>query len=56
MDFIICLILEIIFLSMYSLFLLEDSIKSCVIRDCFKELLETIPGRTINSIHTDNGS
>ena len=37
-------------------FLLKNSIKSCVIRDCPKELLEIIPGRTINSIHTDNGS
>ena len=37
-------------------FVKKNSIKSCVIRDCFKQLLETIPGRTINSIHTDNGS
>ena len=36
-------------------FLLEDSIKSCLIRDCFKELLETILMGTIKSIHADNG-
>ena len=35
---------------------LEDSIKSKIIKDCFKELLKTIPNMTITSIHTDNGS
>ena len=37
-------------------FLLEDSIKSKIVKDCFKELLKTIPNMTITSIHTDNGS
>ena len=37
-------------------FLLEDSMKSQIVKDFFKELLKTIPNMTIISIHTDNGS